>query len=67
MRKVDTVQAHASTGAVVAWRSPIFYQINTDDNTLVFQSPISFYNIQFMLHAFKGPLEAHTERIEHSV
>lgn len=53
--------------AAVAWRSPIFHRVNTDDNTLVFKSPISFYGPQFTLHAFKGPLESHTERTEHSV
>lgn len=36
--------------AAVVWKSPIFYSADTYDSTLVFQSPISFYdNFCYML------------------
>lgn len=65
--RIQFKRTQAGKGAAVAWRSPIFHRVNTDDNTLVFKSPVSFYGPQFTLPAFKGPLESHTERTERSV
>lgn len=61
---VDPILAHISQEAVIAWRSPIYHQANTDNHTLTFTFPVSFIvsNFPNMYSADLRLLKSHREK-----